>query len=622
MSYEEFKHCKLAVQVFPPENSEGNTEYKRMMKDPSQLRMSKLITQMLYRLHEGKGNAIYQVGVEDDGKHSGLTRENIKETVAIFEIIARDHCESIVEKEYLEEIIEGRNVCRCTLTVSKRIGSSPETGCDDDPSESSLEANTRKTLRIAVCGNVDAGKSTMIGALTTNQLDDGRGKTRLFIMKHRHEIETGRTSTAASHLLGFNADGNVLVGSGNKVSNFRKTDEEIARDSDRLITFMDLAGHEKYLKTTVYGVSSGMADYAMILVNARQPPTHMTHHHLNLCASMAIPVLVVLTKVDGCPEHALASTIADLHAMLRAPDVNKRPFMIRTADDVDICMDKLERVAPIINTSCLTGQGLDLLKRFLFTIPKRRHHEKKMKRQFEFLIDDIYNNVPGVGSVVAGFVNAGSISVGQYAHIGPMDDGSYIKTLIKSLQLYRNAVTTIKAGMNASIALKLTAEERKRLRRGHVLLENPFPSAVSLAGKGLMGSIPHSLPDHLPPFCREFDAEICVLKGDHTTIRKNYQAFLHILMVRQSAYAKNIELIDGSGNDKMTSMPSSLSDADQEENDSIILRPGSRARVTFVFCKRPEFVRPGMRLLFRDGRVRGIGIINNVRMELSPAPAC
>ena len=33
-------------------------------------------------------------------------------------------------------------------------------------------------------------------------------------------------------------------------ANRRKTEDEIARESYRVVTLMDLAGHEKYLKTT------------------------------------------------------------------------------------------------------------------------------------------------------------------------------------------------------------------------------------------------------------------------------------------------------------------------------------------------------------------------------------
>lgn len=49
--------------------------------------------------------------------------------------------------------------------------------------------------RIAVVGNVDAGKSTMLGVLVKGGLDDGRGKARVNLFRHKHEIESGRTSS-------------------------------------------------------------------------------------------------------------------------------------------------------------------------------------------------------------------------------------------------------------------------------------------------------------------------------------------------------------------------------------------------------------------------------------------
>ena len=49
-------------------------------------------------------------------------------------------------------------------------------------------------VRIAVIGNVDSGKSTMIGVLTSGERDDGRGYARTKILRHNHERENGRTS--------------------------------------------------------------------------------------------------------------------------------------------------------------------------------------------------------------------------------------------------------------------------------------------------------------------------------------------------------------------------------------------------------------------------------------------
>jgi len=109
---------------------------------------------------------------------------------------------------------------------------------------------------------------------------------------------------------------------------------------------------------------------------------------------------------------------------------------------------------------------------------------------------------------------------------------------------------------------------------------------------------------------REFEAEICVLKGEGTTIRRSYQAYVHILNVRQSAYARKIEIVQNS----QAALPASHTSAYGEENE-IVLRPGSRAKVHFEFAQRPEYIRPGMRMLFRDGRVRGVGLITSI-----PAP--
>ncbi len=41
-------------------------------------------------------------------------------------------------------------------------------------------------VRVAVLGNVDSGKSTLLGVLSKGVLDNGRGTARLNIFKHKH----------------------------------------------------------------------------------------------------------------------------------------------------------------------------------------------------------------------------------------------------------------------------------------------------------------------------------------------------------------------------------------------------------------------------------------------------
>lgn len=64
-------------------------------------------------------------------------------------------------------------------------------------------------VRVAVVGNVDAGKSTMLGVLTKGVLDDGRGLARQALFRHKHEAESGRTSSVSYEIMGFNSQGAV-----------------------------------------------------------------------------------------------------------------------------------------------------------------------------------------------------------------------------------------------------------------------------------------------------------------------------------------------------------------------------------------------------------------------------
>ena len=58
-------------------------------------------------------------------------------------------------------------------------------------------------------GNVDAGKSTLLGVLTHGELDNGRGYARQKLFRHKHEAESGRTSSVGNDILGFDSEGQV-----------------------------------------------------------------------------------------------------------------------------------------------------------------------------------------------------------------------------------------------------------------------------------------------------------------------------------------------------------------------------------------------------------------------------
>src|SRR3972149_428243 len=82
-----------------------------------------------------------------------------------------------------------------------------------------------REIKIGMIGGVDSGKTSTVGTLINNILDDGKGSARKLILKLKHEKDTGRTSSITENYM------KIL-------------------DKDKYITFIDLAGHEKYLKRT------------------------------------------------------------------------------------------------------------------------------------------------------------------------------------------------------------------------------------------------------------------------------------------------------------------------------------------------------------------------------------
>ena len=84
-------HIDKILPPQPPEKEEGNKEYKRYLKCKKTSEkefIEKRASQMLYRLIEGNGNAVYLLGVDDNGKIYSLDNKMIDETIDYLKLIA------------------------------------------------------------------------------------------------------------------------------------------------------------------------------------------------------------------------------------------------------------------------------------------------------------------------------------------------------------------------------------------------------------------------------------------------------------------------------------------------------------------------------------------------------
>ena len=168
---------------------------------------------------------------------------------------------------------------------------------DENVTDSSLHPETDaevarrealRTLRLAFVGNVDSGKSSLIGTLIKGDLDDGRGSSRQAIFRHKHEVESGRTSSVATAYLGFNDTGEQIL---SKRAGKLLPWAELAKVAHKRIQLIDLAGHEKYLKTTVFGLTGMQPDVVVVVVGANMGVKRMTQEHLAI--AVAVRVLFV-----------------------------------------------------------------------------------------------------------------------------------------------------------------------------------------------------------------------------------------------------------------------------------------------------------------------------------------
>ncbi|KIW21195.1 hypothetical protein PV08_01775 [Exophiala spinifera] len=507
------------------------------------------------RIDEDHGETLFDLGLLDSGESMCFTKEQWD--LALARIIEAASTIKAAVKVLLTFNVGGPEEAQSKNTNDKDKSSHGKLLIRQTPATAEDVIETR----IAVVGNVDAGKSTMLGVLVKGNLDDGRGKARVNLFRHKHEVESGRTSSVGMEIMGFDTHGDVVS---SNVPGRKLTWGEIGTRSAKVITFTDLAGHEKYLRTTVFGLLSSAPNYCLLMVAANNGLIGMSKEHLGIALALNVPVMVVITKIDICPPQILEQTISQLTKILKSPGARKIPIFIKTHEETVVTATQFvsQRICPIFQVSNVTGESLDLVRTFLNILPHYGHYDDDAP--LEFHINDTFS-VPFVGTVVSGVVESGVVHVGDTVLVGPNSLGQFETSSVRSIERKRISVPACGAGKSASLALKRV---RKRdVRKGMVVL-------------------PKS--DSPPKVYREFVAEVLIL-SHATTIRPKYQAMLHVGPVSQTC---------------------AIIDIDRE-----YIRTGDRATVAFRFIQRPEFITVGQRILFREGRTKGLGIVKSVGYE-------
>lgn len=327
-----------------------------------------------------------------------------------------------------------------------------------DKIESSLAVREENDVRIAVIGNVDSGKSTLVGVLTKGIMDDGRGAARSKVFNFDHEQKNGRTSSIGQEIMGFSED-NKQVELERATATKNQAWSQIATASKKIVTFLDLCGHEKYLKTTMFGLVGLLPDYSMIIVGANMGVSRMTKEHLGISLALKVPIFIVITKTDISPPEVFEKTRDTLVKILKSPGCARIPVVVRPEDDVNALAESLssDKLTPIFAISNVTGDGLPKLKEFLALLHSRIHLSGLFApptEPVEFLIDGVYQ-VSGVGIVVAGTMKAGTVVPGTNLLLGPDKTGKFNQVIVKSIHHKRTPVDVAVSGQAVCFGIKV-----------------------------------------------------------------------------------------------------------------------------------------------------------------------
>lgn len=490
---------------------------------------------LLAGLEESRG-ALYEIGVSDDGTLVGLTKDEMDESLVnlramaaslgcnlkVVRMIVVGECEwqevtgtsprrsSEVEEWTSLALASSKKATKplrhqanlwvaealITPDLSSReslqaIGPAPPNPAAETPSSTPLvdfskqfQRITQATeqLRVTLTGPTTSGKSSLLGTLSTATLDNGRGKSRLSLLKHRHEIASGITSSVAQELLGYKGAEVKNYASGN-VSSW--TDIHASAEDGRLVFVSDAAGHPKYRRTTVRGLvgwaphwiilciaadggdnapsSAGGTASAQDILGMVGSGVDLAQAHLALCLKLDKPLAIVITKLDLASNKGLRQTLSKVLSGLKGagrtpsilpPDKSKAVLesdlrtipesedtTVQSVVDQMTVAGNLTSIVPIILTSSAKGLGIrsmHALLRGLPTSPTPTSHDfngpvlNPEQPACVFHIEDIFG-VPasyeslaskGVASndkgvVVAGYSRFGILSVGDNIVVGP-----------------------------------------------------------------------------------------------------------------------------------------------------------------------------------------------------------
>lgn len=193
----------------------------------------------------------------------------------------------------------------------------------------------------------------------------------------------------------------------------------------RVIGFVDVPGHHRFINTMISGVSG--IDRALVIIAADDGPMPQTSEHLNVLKVLGVTDIdVVVTKIDAVTPKRVAEVTREARELINA---------------------RCETMGKMFQVSTVTGDGTATLKSHLESLrPKGR--DQALERGFRLSIDRRFH-VSGAGLVVTGTASTGSVNVGDHLILQPKG----LEVRVRELRAHDSVATSAYAGQRVALCL-------------------------------------------------------------------------------------------------------------------------------------------------------------------------
>ena len=212
--------------------------------------------------------------------------------------------------------------------------------------------------------------------------------------------------------------------------------------SGEIVSFIDVPGHERFIKNMLAGVGGIQA--VMLIVAANESVMPQTREHFEICRMLDIQYgFVVLTKADLASPEQMRIAYAEVSRLVA------NSFLANS---------------PLIRVSSITGEGISEVIHQLSRL-SRSFVVSQANREARLAVDRSFS-LKGFGTVATGTLSGGLLQIGDSLLVHPLRK----QVRIRGLQVHGKPVN--QAYSDQRTAVNLANIDHTELQRGFVLTKS------------------------------------------------------------------------------------------------------------------------------------------------------